>query len=562
MILQSKTREKAQEVKFIVTKKAFKVKKFFFCILSFLCFTVFASEASATAGDIAVGLAKTVLIDPLVWLQDINQLVGGITWTDTKTGVTSTSAIDLPGVVQKLGIAFLLFGIIWNGLKMADVGISTELKPFFVRLLLASMLVFGSKTIGDGIYKSWESTFIWGRDVVAVTAINQSAVSLTGLAAQTAIVGGAYAALPVLLEGVKIFFLKNPADAVKDAASSIKGSMDTLGQILQFLLGALATITGSYYSVILISGFTIFVGNILLPLAGGIMMITGGTNNQWFTMWLRSVCGALIMTLFMPIIFAATLNFGFTQPANNFNRNFQDSAKSITEGVENLKGVAGSLSKADPAGAAEKAVKAALSPLKAAGQLVWAYTFGFVASIIMLIIGVIFSVVIIYAAQQQVMNFVGSFMGGAQQGGAAGQQALGSVGGAMGSAAGAYGSVAMSAAVTGVDAATGGLGSKAEKVSREAGGGGGSSSPSGSGSSPSGGGGGVSRQAGNPGGSGGASSPNSPKSSGAGFGTSTLKTKGSSSPNGGRKSNSSFGSNSSGSSIDAETALAVFESVQ
>lgn len=424
-------------------------------------------------------MLKSVMVDPVTWVEGIQTLIG------------PTSALNLTGsggTMYKLGIILLIAGVVWSGLKIASVGSGTELKDFFVRLLLAASLVFGSPGIGTSLNDFWKETYKWGRTNVAGKAIANAQEQVTSLAVATSAISLLAAAAPVALEVANtVIFQKNAKEAMQDAEKSVAGSMDTIGKVLQFLGGSLSAIMGSYYLVILVAGFTILMATVLLPISGAMMMFSGGLTNQWFSAWFRGVTGALIMTIFMPVVFSSALELGFVQPAKNFAEGFSAAAAESQAGLKSITEIPGNLGSGKFLEAMQNMYSGVSGQVSAAGKAIQAATVGLAASIIMLVIGLIFAVAIVYVAQNQIMTLVGGTFSGGREGGAAGAAAFGAAGTAAGTMAGSAGSVIGGAAVTTANAFTGGGASKAISVFREAGGGGGSSSPGGGGfSMPSG----------------------------------------------------------------------------
>ncbi len=445
-------------------------------LIGFVILTVTLANKAVAQASSVVDLAGAVMVDPESWIKSVWDNIG------------PSSAIDLPGAMFKLGVVLLVMGIVWSGMKIASSGSGIELKDFMIRLLLASALVFGGQDAGKWLQDTWKTTYVWGKENVAKAAIDRAAGEITALAGATATIGLFAASAPVALEVINVGTGKNPGEAIKDAQKSVTKSIETVGNIIQFILGALAAIVGTYYTVVLVSGFTILIASVLIPLSGAMVIFAGGASNQWFSLWFRSVSGSLIMVLLIPVVFAAALDFGFVQPAKNFTKGFQTAANTAQSGLDKLGQATDDLSKGNVVGAIQNTYGSITSQIQAVGQAISASTLGLAASIIMLIIGIIFSVVIVYAAQNQIMGFIGGTFSGGKEGGAAGQQAMGSVGGAIGSVAGTVGSLAVGAAVTTANAFTGGAASQGISVARQAGGGDGGSSPGGGGSATPGGG--------------------------------------------------------------------------
>ncbi len=488
-------------------------------------------------------LLKSVMVDPVNWIKSIEGKIGA------GRMFAQASPLGLGDAMYKLGIILLIAGIVWSGLKIASVG-GSELKDFFVRLLLASALVFGTPSASVWLMNTWEQTYNWGRNTVAKEAIDNAVKEVSGLAIATASISALAAAAPIALEVANAVLGKNPKEAMEDAKKSAAGSLETIGKVVQFLGGALSAIVGSYYLVVLVAGFTILIATVLLPLSGAMLVFSGGLSNPWFSAWLRGVTGALIMTLFMPVVFSAALDFGFVQPAKNFSAGFTKAAEESQAGLKSITDIPGNLTSGQYIEAMQNLYGGISSQVSAAGKAIQAATVGLAASIIMLVVGITFSVAIVYTAQNQIMTLIGGTFSGGREGGAAGQSALGGMVSAAGTMASSAGSVVGGAAVTAGNAFTGGAVSKGISVARQAGGGDSGSSPSGGGSAAPGGGGSSAtptvRTSGSTGGSTGGSSgsgsnPNNSRSTGAGYGSSTLKSGGGGSPRTGPSSRS-FGS--------------------
>jgi hypothetical protein len=481
-------------------------------------------------------LLKSVMVDPVLWIKSMEEQIGA----GRKFGLATS--LGLGDGMYKLGIILLIAGIVWSGLKIASIG-GSELKDFFVRLLLAASLVFGTPSASVWLMNTWEDTYEkWGREVVAQKAIDTAVKEVSGLAIATASISALAAAAPIALEVANAVLGKNPKEAMDDAKKSAAGSLETIGKVVQFLGGALSAIVGSYYLVSLIAGFTILIATVLLPLSGAMLIFSGGLANPWFSAWLRGVTGAFIMTLFMPVVFSAALDFGFVQPARNFSNGFKTAAAESQAGLKSITDIPGNLTSGQYIEAMQNLYGGISSQVSAAGKAIQAATVGLAASIIMLVVGITFSVAIVYTAQNQIMTLIGGTFSGGREGGAAGQSALGGMVSAAGTMASSAGSVIGGAAVTAGNAFTGGAVSQGISVARQAGGSDGGSSPGGGGFSMPTGGGGSSPSGGGSSSGGGAQMRTSSGGSGSGFGSSNLKSSGSRSSSSPGKTGRGFGS--------------------
>jgi hypothetical protein len=376
----------------------------------FIVFFIISGNVFAQSDQI-IGLLKGVMIDPDKWLNSVRGLI--------QPGIPDvTNVIDLPALMKNLGILLLITGIVWGGLKIASTGSGMELKDFFVRLLISSALVFGGTDIGTWLQNTWHSSYEWGLNSIAKPKIDQASEKIKFLALETGAITLLAATAPVIISKINIGNGQNAADAQKNANETAEKSIASIGNIIQFVLGALTTIVGTYYMVVIMSGFSIMIASMLIPLSGAMVIFAGGASNQWFNLWFRSVSGALIMVLFIPVVFSAALDFGFVQPADNFNQGFKSANDKAKTGMATLTQLPASVASGNVVQTVQQTFSGVGDVIQSLGQTLTAATVGFAASIIMLIIGVIFSVVIVYAAQSHIMNFVGGTFSGGKEGGA------------------------------------------------------------------------------------------------------------------------------------------------
>jgi hypothetical protein len=464
--------------------------------------------------------ATKFIVDPDKWLTDV--------WTQV-------TAANLPEIVRGLAIALLILGAVWSGLRIASLGASSELQSFFVRLLVGSALVFGGIQIGNEVRGLWSSGYKWGTANFTEKTTTLANTELTNLRNTMIGLSAGILAAPIIIEGGKTILGKDSGEAMKDAKEGVAKNGNIILELVKYVVGGLAAIITTQYMIVIVTGFAVIIASILIPLSGVMVLFPGPAMQMWFSMWFRATSGAILVVMLSPIAFSAALTLGFIEPAKNYNTALSKSAAQFQGATNVLSTFTPSLS-ANPMDAV-KYLQTAGPRLEAAaksvGNSLSTLSFGLISSIIMLFTGIAFAVLLIFAAQSQIIAFVGGVAGG---GGGAGAVAM--MGGLAASTA---------RAASGGDRSSGSSNGNSSNSPDNSG-----STPSrpesspnsgGSGGSDSGGSKATFRSTGNPGGSSsGGSSGDRP--SGAGFGGSTLQRSGGPGKSSGGRT-ASFGSSGS-----------------
>jgi hypothetical protein len=356
--------------------------------------------------------ATKFIVDPDKWLTDV--------WTQV------TDA-NLPEVVRGLGIALLILGAVWSGLRIASLGASSELQSFFVRLAIATALVFGGVQIGNEVRGLWTSGYKWGTANFTEKTTTKANEELTNLRNTMIGLSAGILAAPIIIEGGKTILGKDSGEAMKDAKEGVLKNGNIILELVKYVVGGLAAIITTQYMIVIVTGFAVILSSVLIPLSGVMVLFPGPAMQMWFSMWFRATSGAILIVMLSPIAFSAALTLGFIEPAKNYNTALSKSAEQFKGATDVLGSFVpnGSLNPMDAVKYLQTAGPRLESAAKSVGNSLSTLSFGLVSSIIMLFTGIAFAVLLIFAAQSQII----AFMGGAAGGGGGGAGALAMMGG-------------------------------------------------------------------------------------------------------------------------------------
>ncbi len=342
--------------------------------------------------------ATKFIVDPDKWLIDV--------WAQI-------TAANLPEIVRGLAIIFLVLGVVWNGLRIASLGASTEMQGFVVRVLVASALVFSGLQIGNEVRSLWSMGYQWGSANFTEKTTNQANDELTNLRNTMMGLSAGILAAPIIIEGGKALLGKDRGDAMKDAKEGVINNGKIILELVKYVVGGLAAIITSEYIVVIVTGFAVMLASILIPFSGVMILFPSPAMGMWFSMWFRATSGAILIVMLSPIAFSAAMTLGFIEPAKNYN-------VALTKSAEQFKGATDILGSLKPGNADPRNflsyIQSSSNKLEAAakqvGNSLGTLSFGLVSSIIMLFVGIAFAVMLIFAAQSQIIAFVGGMAGG------------------------------------------------------------------------------------------------------------------------------------------------------
>ncbi len=435
------------------------------CVAYFLfCTPAFAATPDPGFGKFLIGIVEHFLVPPAEWLNQIWDTVG-------------PKGVNLGKYIQLFSGFLLFLGIIWSGLRIVTLGGTIELQGFLVRSLIAGSLVLSGPWMGDLLRNEWIVCYKWSHDNITTKATNEAIAELKNLSITMGTLSIAYIGAPVVAEAIKVGTGKNIDEAKKDAAVNVQNNANTILDLVKYIVFSISAIVTVEYVVVILSGFAIIIASLIIPLAGVLLIFPGNALQGWFATWLKSASAAILIVLLHPIAYAAAMHLGFTLPARNFNESLKTAGEKLQSSYNSLIALVPNGDITQTLGYFKNAFTNASNAVSGLVGAATTVLFGTVTSIIMLFIGIAFAVMFVYAAQTQIMAFIGSIVGG----GGGKDNAFSGVGAAgLAIAGGAAGAISSS---------FGGGGSSSSTPGGGGGSGGGSGGGGSDGSSPGGGGG-------------------------------------------------------------------------
>lgn len=368
--------------------------------------------------------------EPSAWLREVWEII---------------LRLQLPGTMQAIGVALLVLGVIWTGLRISTLGGTDELQPMMVRLLIAGAVVFSSVSFSGQLRGFWASTYRWGTVNIVRPETTKAAEAMEPLMTSV----GTVIALATFLVPVtkiasgaaKVGSLAEGAGVLAKDGSQVVGKASDAAEWLALLaLPLIAT----FYISILLAGFAVYLASLILPVVGALLIFPNRAVQGIAFSWSSTTASALLITAFMPVVFAAALHLSFVIPGQAFKEQLDIAAQQLQTAANELgqaAGISNSPECADcswnPFARFIDQFGSALNALTGALSSLWTFVVGMLAGVIMMIIGIIAGGAIMKGAQGWIASLIGGVAGSGTDGGAS--AALRGVIGGLRSVAGGVG---------------------------------------------------------------------------------------------------------------------------
>jgi hypothetical protein len=354
----------------------------------------FAQAASDPLNQLGVlGGFTDYLEKPLEWLVKFWKLI-----TDAK----------VPEIALVTAGAILLFGVVWSGYRMA-AGTFTGENPymFMMRLAVAGFLVFpgSAGNVSRYVRETWQGSMAWGFESFAAPTVKEAGNTMKVFLDHASTVGGIAVGGGALAGAGKAAIAVRGATTAARTATAIQGAgvgaFKTAGNVTNMTkaVGFLAMpIFMTYYVIILITGFTVLISSIMLPISGAMLIFPGSMGTEWFSRWLKATLSALFLIAFIPLVFAVALNVGFITPTKAYSDKFEEASTKISKQWNKKGGI-----NLNPLQKAQEAISGLKVYLKETFNIVVNFVLGF----LMMLIGIIAGVAVIGNAYSQITAFIG-----------------------------------------------------------------------------------------------------------------------------------------------------------
>ena len=346
--------------------------------------------------------------NPIVWLTRMLTLV---------------EAHGIMPSVETLAYSLAAMLFAYGMVRAIWYGRGSELAVLAGRTLLVVALMAMLPTLRSVVFTSWTSVYtwssgIWGTngggtfDRLLSASADTKEILPSFLASAYAVQSASTGQYDATTEGLA-------AEEPSDAAT-------TLSKVVTWVAGLIFTVMlpvlfGVYTVVIFVSGMTVLIGIVLLPLAAVFLLMPGGSAVSYIGAWLRMNMGALFVVVFLPVAVSIVVELGIAQPLEHTNEAMQQSVDSFNAAVTSLDGAFKDLRDAvgqtgPLPGDAQATLERARQAFYSAGELalrgVFGVLLGWLFGILTILVGFLMGLFLLLRMERYVMGFMGGLASG------------------------------------------------------------------------------------------------------------------------------------------------------
>lgn len=244
------------------------------------------------------------LPDPVAWLAATHAFV-----TDN----------GLHGDMERIGWALLFIGFLVGLSRIAYYASEAEWWAVLGRLLLGVLVLSNLSPLQGFVQNTWGSAFAWSSTLAGDTVeddLVEGAENVEKLITPLLIVGGtAQMFAGKLASRIVAAGPKGLAEAAEAGAAT--GTKRSLAFFVRVIMYAFLPIFGLYSALVYLSGLTVLLAMLLLPLAGAMVIFPGGMS--WWSRWVGMVISAVVTILVLPIMFNIVISLGMIAPMDVLN---------------------------------------------------------------------------------------------------------------------------------------------------------------------------------------------------------------------------------------------------
>ncbi len=395
----------------------------------FLTLLLFLGVGAASAQETDMMFPGLELPDPISWLSSVHSFV---TANGFHTGMIS------------IGWAVLFVGFLVGLSRVAYYASEGEWWAVYGRLLLGMTILVSASPIQKGTLSSWNNLYTWSSALngeTIQTDLEQGAKEVGLLLGPILIVGG----------GAAMFGGRVAAGAAAAGNAGLVNGVNvakfgggkSLGLFTRVLMYAFLPVFSIYAALVFLSGLTILLGMLLLPLAGAMAVFPGGLS--WWGRWFGMITGALVNILVLPILFNIVILLGMLGPMDVMQNGLQKASDSL-QGM--VGGIDGTASLDDPAFPRDpfkiteylmdKLYGDIMAPIEALQHVIGSW----ILSLVALVMGMLIALYLMRNFDRVITGFIGGIAGGVVPslgGGGGGGKAPSLSGGSGGGGAGVGG---------------------------------------------------------------------------------------------------------------------------
>ncbi len=260
--------------------------------------------AFAQGGDTEMVFPGLELPDPVDWL------------ASTHTFITANGLHD---DIEKIGWAVLFVGFLVGLVRMTYYASEAEWWAVYARLLLGIIVLSNVAPLQKFSQNSWNTAYAWSSNLTGETVeddLVEGAENVEQLITPLLIVGGTAQMFAVKMASrISAASAQGLAKAAKAGASA--GTKRSLSFFVRLIMYAFVPIFGFYAALVYLSGLTVLLAMLLLPLAGAMVIFPGGIS--WWSRWVGMIISSVVTILVLPIMFNIVISLGMIGPMDVLN---------------------------------------------------------------------------------------------------------------------------------------------------------------------------------------------------------------------------------------------------
>ena len=313
-------------------------------------------------------------------------------FTRTADFIRDSGLIDM---LDSLGYALVALFFTYGLLRAATSGNWHEYRTLFFKLILVAGIIFSAPLLRQATYETWVSSLEFSTNLVStnlstmdddIQILENTLMMTFGLAGGLAVGGARAGSIAV--------------------GRQVGGRSLMTG--LNIVSGMMLPVIGMYSVAMYGTGLVVLLSILFIVLAASFLLIS---NGSWMTRWLSSYASAIVVTLFLPIIFNIAVDLAIAQPVAILQQNMQSAVDNITVVSDAAFGYpqGGELfSKREWQAWLESVMGSFGSALRA----LWFGVMGWILSMLTMLVGLIVAGFLM----AQLPSYVASFMGGSGSG--------------------------------------------------------------------------------------------------------------------------------------------------
>ena len=305
----------------------------------------------------------------------------------------------LMDMLDGLGYALVALFFTYGLLRAATSGNWHEYRSLFFKLILVAGIIFSAPLLRQATYETWVSSLEFSTNLVStnlasmdddIQVLENTLMMTFGLAGGLA-VGGA----------------RTGSVAVGRQVGN-RSLMTGLNIVSAMML----PIIGMYSVAMYGTGLVVLLSILFIVLAASFLLIS---NSSWMMRWLSAYASAIVVTLFLPVIFNIAVDLAIAQPVSILQQNMQSAVDNLTVVSDAAFGYPSGgevFSKREWQAWLESVMGSFGSALRA----LWFGVMGWILSMLTMLVGLIVAGFLM----AQLPSYVASFMGGSGSGSIAG----------------------------------------------------------------------------------------------------------------------------------------------